>query len=190
MNFDQLVSSILNESSFTSKLPVLDGERELYLVSTSTPWPIYDGDVDNLTRWTYKSAIERCFDVDDDEIHDEQTFYIGQDNYSEMIQALKQWLDDNWGSIIEQHEMYAEENEDDNNYDTIRILHHQDHVYNEFIKQLEPVSKLKLKRCKVLTLDNCICVAVEVDTDYYRFGGITDTISGTLNHNEPDISSW
>jgi len=187
MNFDQLVSSILNESSFTSKLPVLDGERELYLVGTSTPWPIYEGDVDNLTRWTYDSAIERCFDVDD-EIHDEQTFYIGQDNYSEMIQALKQWFDENWNNIIEQHEMYADEEDDYKG--SIKIIHHQDHVYNEFLKQLQPVSKLKLKRCKVLTLEHCICVAVEVDTDYYRIGGITDAISGTLNDNEPDISSW
>lgn len=185
MKFNQLVSSILNESSFTSKLPVLDGERELYLVSTSTPWPLYDGDVDDLIRWTYKSAIERCFDVDG-EIDDEQTFYIGQDDYHKMVKALKQWFDDNWGNMIEQYEMYADEND----YKSVKIVHHQDHVYNEFIKQLQPVSKLKLKRCKVLTLDHCISVAVEVDTDHYRFGGITDTISSTLDSTEPDISSW
>lgn len=184
MKFDSLVVSILNETT-SKKIPVLDGQREVYFVTTKDLWPIDGSAVQDVKRMSVNGVVEFYFDKQQDGMG-HGTYFIGEDDYQPMITALKEWFNNTWESN-KQHRI------EEVSYDEGRLLSVPDSLkfdcYNEFLKRLKPLSDLKFKRCKVFKYLHRITVAVEIDTEHYRIGGLQAIAGDDTTDDEGSIMS-
>jgi len=189
MQFDHLVKSILKEHQIdVSKLPVLDGKKEVYCMAIVTAQANHTGapiatpvermdfdygnpmkDLDdsdpyNCTGWVWE-AYENIFS--------DTLLYSGK-HFEDVVNLLK--------SIQEQTLPGFEWKYLDDRLLTRLAVH-----------KLRPFANIH-GTWKVIDATGTgkrgegVFIGIEVDQDYYRHGGITDAVTGTVEGE--DISNW
>jgi len=166
MNFDKLVTKILQENK--SRLPILDGEREIYIRSVSLEngmcFGTFDREVDyNIQEW------------DDDYDDYGATVICTTKNFKEALNVL----DDAF--------------KDEENYSPY-ISRKPGPLPAEAVEKITKDLGYLQGTWKVindLSNSTCLMIGVDVDLDYYRVQGVKDVATDIAKQTgESDISDW
>lgn len=166
MNFDKLVRSILQENK--SRLPILDGEREIYVRSVSME--------DGMCFGTF----DREGDYNIQEWDDDYDDYGGEvicttKNFKEALKELQSAFSDE-----ENHSPY--------------ISRMAVPLPTEAVEKITKDIGYLIGTWKVIwdiANSNCLMIGVEVDSEYYRVQGVKDLAADVAKETgESDISDW
>ena len=166
MNFDKLVTKILQESK--SRLPILDGEREIYIRSVSME--------DGMCFGTFDREDEYNTQEWDDDYEDYgATVICTTQHFSEALKVL----DDAF--------------KDEENYSPY-ISRKPGPLPTEAVEKITKDLGYLQGTWKIisdLSNSNCFMIGVEVDSEYYRVQGVKDVAADIAKETgESDISDW
>jgi len=164
MNFDKIVKQILQENR--SRLPVLDGEREIYIRSVS----IGDG----MCFGTFDREGDYNIEEWDDDYNDYGARVICiTKNFKEALEELR-------SAFSDQKNQSNSKNQKPNT------------LPPEAIEKITKDIGYLIGTWKVmwdLANSNCLMIGVDVDIETYRVGGIRDSVRTTVD-GDVDISAW
>ena len=163
MKFNKLVASILNEQALDpSNIPVLDGEREGYIVqlvddSLDEGMGMYIERAKRISKgymWHYwdREGVDSAID------RDEYEGYM----YDETVMTLE----------------YVCERIGIPNY-----------LRKKMLAELAKISHI-IGTWKVFSRNEEIWAGVEINLDHYEHGGLKDAVISTLDSDQKDISDW
>jgi len=163
MKFNKLVASILNEQVLDpSNIPVLDGEREGYVVqlvddSLDEGMGMYIEQAKRISKgypWHYwdREGVDSAIDLDE---------YEGY-MYDETVMTLEHV------------------------FERIGI---PNYLRKKMFAELSKLSHL-IGTWKVYSRNEEVWAGVEVYLEHYQHGGLKDAVASTLDSNQKDISDW
>ena len=163
MKFNKLVASILNEQALDpSNIPVLDGEREGYIVqlvddSLDEGMGMYIERAKRISKgymWHFwdREGIDSAIDLDE---------YEGY-MYDETVMMVE----------------YVCERIGIPNY-----------LRKKMLAELAKISHI-IGTWKVFSRNEEIWAGVEINLDHYEHGGLKDAVISTLDSDQKDISDW